>query len=245
MMYYAAANATGDVHCIGAAVGASPKGPFIAGADAIICPQHVGGAIDPSVFVDEANNDTLYLAYKVNGNVRGHGGECNNMKPPQVQTPIMLQRLNDDGVGIDSKFEAVQLLDRIEEDGPLIEAPCLIKAGDYYFLFYSSGCTRDPDYALRYAYASELTGPYTRAEPALLQTPDDKLVAPGSATVRFAYDNNGAGGGSTGNDVGGSWKMALHARVNTTIGGVRAFFTADLAFAETKVVLVNASTSVS
>ena len=249
ILYYAAAlNQSGSFHCIGTATASRPEGPYTPGEEPIICPQHKGGAIDPAVFVDETDSDALYLAYKVDGSTIGHGGECGNEKDPIEPTPIMLQRLTTDGLSVDHDAEAVQLLDRTEEDGPLVEAPQIVKAGDYYFLFYSSGCTRRPDYDLRYATSSHLTGPYERHEPAFLTTPEFRLTAPGSASVRFASSIGGHGIGTTGPSrddlTGGQWKLALHGRVNTTIGGVRALFTAGLDFDGRTVRMIDGSASV-
>lgn len=241
VLYYAATNGTGGIHCIGAAIGSSPAGPFTAGGAPIICPGRIGGVIDPTVFVDESDNNALYLAYKVDGNGRGHGGECNNMKDPRVPTPIMLQRMQDDGVTPKPGFDALQLLDRTKEDGPLVEAPVLVKAGDYYFLFYSSGCTRQPDYDLRYATATRLTGPYERHEPALVQTKDFRLTAPGSASIRHVGEGSNSGAEGTTGPSGSEWRLALHGRINTTIGGVRALFTAGLDFDGKDVKVVDAS----
>ena len=248
MLYYAAADDTGAVHCIGAAVASSPDGPFAAGDTPIICPRERGGAIDPAVFVDETDNNAIYLAYKIDGGVLGHGGECGNSKPPIVSTPIMLQRMQDDGLTVDPSSEAIEILDRTAEDGPLVEAPQVIKVGEQYFLFYSSGCTRQPDYKVRYANASNLFGPYQRHEPALLQTKDFRLTAPGSASVRYAGNSLGKGAegttGPNGNVVGGQWKLAVHGRLNTTVGGVRALFVAGLEFDGGDVKLVEGNISV-
>ncbi|KAL9049329.1 MAG: hypothetical protein Q9162_007279 [Coniocarpon cinnabarinum] len=249
VLFYAASINVGLTHCIGAAVASTPMGPFVPVHQPLVCPREAGGAIDPAVFVDEADNNAIYLAYKVDGDIRGHGGECNNMVEPVVPTPIMLQRLKNDGITLDKTFEPIQLLDRIAEDGPLIEAPSLVKAGDFYFLFYSSGCTRYPDYTLRYAFATNIAGPYTRAEPALLKTGDFSLTAPGSASIRYAHNVPGTsleGTSGPGSEDGapGSWKIAVHGRINTTVGGVRALFTAGVHFDGSLVTLVDGSTSV-
>lgn len=245
MLYYAAAKDTGGVHCIGAAVSASLTGPFLPNDAPIVCPVEQGGAIDPAIFIDEADNNAIHLAYKIDGNTKGFGGECNNMKDPIQPTPIMLQRMQDDGINTDTNTEPVQILDRTQEDGPLVEAPQIVKVDETFFLFYSSGCTRQPDYDLRYATAPSLTGPYERHEPPLLQTEEFKLTAPGSASVRYAGNplQMGAAGTIGPSEVvaGGQWKLAVHGRVDTTIGGVRALFTAGLDFDSEGVRLVEGS----
>lgn len=67
------------------------------------------------------------------------------MKEPIVPTPIMLQRMLKDGVSPDGS--AIQIFDRTAEDGPLVEAPDIVRSKEgIYFLFFSSGCTRDESY---------------------------------------------------------------------------------------------------
>lgn len=101
----------------------------------------------------------------------------------------------------------MQILDRSDEDGPLVEAPNLIQlANGTYVLFYSNHCFTSPDYSVRYATGDAVTGPFTKAATALLATGDAGLVSPGGAT-------NAEGGG----------KMLYHA--NCAAG--RCLYAAD------------------
>ncbi|OAX80845.1 hypothetical protein ACJ72_04817 [Emergomyces africanus] len=111
------------------------------------------------------------------------GGNCSDATPPLKSTPLFLQKMKPDGIRPDG--EPVQILDRLEkEDGPLIEAPNLVRsANGIYFLFYSSHCSDSRDYDVKYATARELAGPYTRAKTPLLKSGDFGLVSPGGATV--------------------------------------------------------------
>lgn len=85
---------------------------------------------------------------EIDGNNAGHGGDCGNSVEPVVSTPIMLQKMLRDGVTPDG--EPVQILDRTAEDGPLVEAPYLVRSKEgVYFLFFSSGCTRQSTYVSR------------------------------------------------------------------------------------------------
>ena len=195
-------------HCIGAATASSPQGPFQPLPTPIACPISEGGAIDAAAFTD--NDSTPYLLYKVDGNNIGNGGECGNTVQPRVNTPIMLQKLQANGTSPDGT--PVPILDRTAADGPLVEAPELIRSRDgIYFLFFSSGCTRNPSYDLKYATADNITGPYTRASAPLLQTGDWGLHAPGSAGVFSAGK--------------GQWNLVFHARVG---GKIRAMFVGRL-----------------
>jgi hypothetical protein len=208
-------------HCIGAATATSILGPYKPLPFPLACPISAGGAIDAAAFTDHDN--TPYLLYKVDGNNIGHGGECGNMARPRQPTPIMLQRLKPDGLSLEGT--PLQILDRTASDGPLVEAPDLVRSPEgIYFLFFSSGCTRAPSYDLKYATASNVSGPYTRADSALLQSGDWDLHAPGSAGL-FA-------------DGEGGWDVVFHARVAGKQGRVRAMFSGKLRFEGTEVVFV-------
>ncbi|KAK4612103.1 hypothetical protein CLAFUW4_13267 [Fulvia fulva] len=209
-------------HCIGAAVstGDSPAGPYEPLPESLTCPWEQGGAIDPEAFRDPSNGK-LYLVYKIDGNNIGSGGACGNTVSPIQKTPIMLQEMADDAVT--KAGEPIEIFTNEKQDGPLVEAPVLAQSPEgLYFLFFSSGCTRLDTYALEYATATHIRGPYTRVDKKLLKTGDWGLEAPGS--VGIAEDGNGG------------WSMAFHARVNYgEVGRVRAMFTTKLKFAGTQV----------
>ncbi|KAJ5104914.1 Glycoside hydrolase family 43 [Penicillium alfredii] len=172
----------GKHHCIGAAVSqdSDPLGPYIPQNEPFACPHKYGGAIDPSPFQD--TDGTMYVTYKADGNTVGHGGDCNNGKDPLVPTPIFLQQVQKDGVT--KVGDPVTILDREQSDGPLVEAPNIIRSADgTYFLFFSSHCFSTLGYNVKYAHSKSIKGPYQRADRALLQTGDFDLKAPGGATV--------------------------------------------------------------
>ncbi|KAF7179405.1 hypothetical protein CNMCM7691_008338 [Aspergillus felis] len=169
-------------HCIGAAVSEKedPLGPYQPIPEPLACPREYGGAIDPSPFRD--TDGKLYVTYKNDGNSIGHGGDCNNGKKPIVKVSIMLQELQDDG--ITPVGDPIEILRNEEEDGPLVEAPDIIRTDHgYYYLFYSSHCFTSPMYDVKYAYSTSLKGPYKRAPRALVKTGDFNLTSPGGATV--------------------------------------------------------------
>lgn len=195
-------------HCIGAATATSALGPYTPHPSLLACPIKKGGAIDPAAFTD--HDGTPYLLWKVDGNNIGHGGECGNMVRPRQPTPIMLQKLQPNGLTL--KGPPIKILDRTDADGPLVEAPELVRSHEgIYFLFFSSGCTRAPSYDLKYATAKSISGPYTRAKRELLRTGDWDLEAPGSPGL-FP-------------DGKGKWNLVFHARVTGEQGRVRAMFT--------------------
>lgn len=142
----------------------------------------------------------------------------------------MLQEMEDDG--ITKVGDPVEILTNIESDGPLVEAPMLIRSPEgVYFLFFSSGCTRENTYVVKYATSRNIKGPYTRAKNILLKTGDWGLEAPGSVGIT--------------EDGQGGWNMAFHARVNyELVGRVRAMFTTKLEFHDTVVKMVRDNTTV-
>ncbi|KAJ7146423.1 glycosyl hydrolase [Mycena epipterygia] len=220
VLYYSAtAAANTAAHCVGAATSTNIRGPYTPIDATIACPISQGGAIDPAGH--HHPDGSLYVVYKIDGNSLGHGGSCNNGVAPIQSTPIMLQKVAADGytpVG-----SAVQILDRSDADGPLVEAPSLIYVDGVFFLFFSSGCYAETTYDLSYATATSVTGPYTKAgapTAPLLVTGTYGLRAPGSAT--FAKDGS---------------KVVFHAYLGADINGGRGMWTGVPKFSGSTVTL--------
>ncbi|KAI0002306.1 glycoside hydrolase family 43 protein [Xylariaceae sp. FL0662B] len=175
-------------HCIGAAVSETITGPYTPYADPFACDLSKGGAIDASGFEDADGKQ--YVVYKVDGNSLGHGGSCMNDKAPIVATPILMQEVGSDGV---SRIgDPVQIFDRSKQDGPLVEAPSLLRTDEgLYVLFFSSGCYTEESYNVNYATSTSLTGPYQRADKPILITGQYNMRAPGGATGIFYKDGIG------------------------------------------------------
>ncbi|KAI0119267.1 glycoside hydrolase family 43 protein [Daldinia grandis] len=189
VMYYSGEVAKDSAHhCIGAAVADAITGPYIPEEEPFACDLSAGGSIDASGFEDEGGKQ--YVLYKVDGNSVGHGGSCSNTKKPIVPTPIMLQEVDDDGV---TKIgEAVQIFDRSDEDGPLVEAPSLLRTDNgLYILFFSSGCYLESSYNVNYATSTSLKGPFQRAQHPIIKSGEYTLQAPGGATAVHVGDKVG------------------------------------------------------
>lgn len=170
-------------HCVGAARSTNVLGPYIPLDQPFACPDVLtqGGAIDPDGFLDTSTNQR-YVVYKTDGNSIGHGGSCGNTVAPIVPTPLMLQEVGPDGITLVGN--AVQVLDRDDYDGPLIEAPSLYRSVEgIYFLFFSSNCFTTPKYDVSYATATNIWGPYTKSGRPLLVTSDADLVGPGGFDI--------------------------------------------------------------
>lgn len=174
VMYYSASTSEDDSkHCVGAATSDSIKGPYKPEDSPLACPLDNGGAIDADGYDDDG---TLYVSYKIDGNSLNSDG---NLHP----TPIMLQKLNDDGVTRNG--DPVQILKRSEADGPVIEAPSIVKSDGTYYLSFSSNMYNTLQYDVSYATASSITGPYTKSSEPLLVSGDPSnvgdLAAPGGS----------------------------------------------------------------
>ncbi|MCX7521145.1 glycoside hydrolase family 43 protein [Microbacterium sp. STN6] len=156
VMYFVAASATKTQQCIGVATSDSPKGPFEAHGDApLLCPVDEGGAIDPSTFVD--TDGTRYLVFKNDGNCCG------------LDTWLQIAPLTADGSALAG--QPTKLIKQSEQwEGTLIEAPVLVKHADEYVLFYSANDYGSGAYAIGYAEATSLLGPYTKHGSPLLST---------------------------------------------------------------------------
>lgn len=182
VLYFSARVAGHPHHCVGAATSRAVLGPYTPLPTPLACPLRAGGAIDASAFLDPADG-ARYLLYKVDGNSIGHGGLCGNTAAPVVPTPIMLQRVAPDGTTV-AGGAAVRIFDREKQDGPLVEAPSLMRAADgMYVLFFSSSCFSSAGYNVDYAVADSVAGPYVRAARPLIVSGMGGLMAPGGATV--------------------------------------------------------------
>ncbi|KAL9081353.1 MAG: hypothetical protein Q9157_000072 [Trypethelium eluteriae] len=211
VMYYTASTANDSaMHCTAAATASSVAGPYEPmGDEPWECSKPMGGAIDPSGFRD--NDGTRYVVFKIDGNSIGNGGDCNNGVAPIVPTPIMLQKVQSDGVT--KVGPAFTILTNEPVDGPLVEAPSLIRSsGGNYTLFYSSNCFTTAAYDVAYATATNIMGPYTRA--GSLFTSNTGMDSPGSADI----------------DADGT-HLVLHANAGTG----RALYTATINISENKV----------
>ena len=184
VMYFVAANAQPSLQCIGVATATAPEGPFVsAGEAALLCPPVEGGAIDPSTFTD--SDGTRYLVWKNDGNC------C------ALDTWLQMAPLSKDGLRLAGA--ATKLIKAgAPWEGALIEAPVLVRHGSKYVLFYSANNYSGASYAIGYATASTVTGPYTKHGPALLST--------ASSRGRFL----GPGGQDLVSPPGGSDQIVFH-----------------------------------
>lgn len=216
VMYFAGTSSQDpNKHCVGVATSSKPAGPYTPSDTPFACPLAQGGAIDAAGYVDDDGN--VYVVYKVDGNSLGGGGACGNGDGSHP-TPIVLQQVSPkDGITIIGP--ATQILDRGPYDGPLIEAPSLVKVDGVYFLFFSSNCYNGPYYDTSYATATNIAGPYTKASAPLLVT-GGRLNSPGGTTV----SKDGT-------------KILFHADLNPSDASTRQMWTGDIKISGTTVTI--------
>jgi beta-xylosidase len=152
LLYYTASARRENMQCVGVAVAADPKGPFVdAAAAQIVCQTKLGGSIDASPFRDA--DGSLFLYFKNDGN-RVH-----------ARTALWGQRLALDGMSVTGQpQEMVRDNERWEER--VVEAPTMVRAPTGYALFYSGGFFGwNPDegglspYGMGYASCTTPLGP--------------------------------------------------------------------------------------
>lgn len=203
VLYYTSLDTESGHQCIGAAFATTPRGPFVDDREsAFVCQRSLGGTIDASPFM--ADDGTKWLLYKNDGNC------CD------ITTELWIQRLADDGLS--TKGAPVSLLATDADwEGPLIEGPSMIQAGDHYWLLYAANDWNSDRYATGAARCASPTGPCTKlAEPLLASR----------------GDTAGPGGAEVFTDARGKDWIVYHAWVGDEIGyeagGTRSLFAVPL-----------------
>jgi beta-xylosidase len=173
VMYFVVRRAIerGGVQCIGVARSDNPLGPFRNVGDApFICQVDLGGSIDPSSFVDE--DGTRYVLWKNDGNCCG------------LQTWLFIQEVSPDGLTLVGEPTPLIRADQAWE-GILVEAPTLWRHEDRYYLFYSANSYQSPDYAIGYAVADDILGPYEKPsdDPLFETTITGGIIGPGGQDI--------------------------------------------------------------
>lgn len=176
VMYPTTTNFDPTFQCIAVATADSPEGPFeVVGEEMLICPAEEGGAIDASTFTDD--DGTPYLLWKNDGNCCG------------FDTWLYLAPLSADGLTLAGEPTRLVKQDQPWE-GDLVEAPTLVKRDGTYVLLYSANSYGGAEYAIGYATADAITGPYTKGEEPLFTTEasDGVYIGPGGQDVVVTPD---------------------------------------------------------
>jgi beta-xylosidase len=210
VLYYTARDRTSGFQCVSRAVASHPEGPYVDDSTTpFVCDRTMCGAIDPSPFVDDDGH--AYLLWKSDEN------DMRCRRPSRLWS----QPLTADGLALVCTPAPLLAVDRSWE-GPLIEAPAMLRHHDRYLLFYSANWYESADYAIGYATCVSPAGPCTKS------SGDHALVQSSKALL-------GPGGQEFFNDETGATWMAYHAwpAPNATYasGGARALRVTRLHFA--------------
>jgi arabinan endo-1,5-alpha-L-arabinosidase len=156
VMYFVAREPKSGKQCIGMATATAAAGPFVSTEKKpMICTLDEGGAIDPTTFTD--TDGTRYLVWKNDGNCCG------------LDTWLQVAKLSEDGSALAGP--TTKLVKQTESwEGNLVEAPTVVKHGSTYLLFYSANEYGADKYAIGYATATSILGPYTKHPTPFLTT---------------------------------------------------------------------------
>ena len=180
VMYFTSRDEASDKQCIGVATAPGPEGPFRAAGSmnekALICQSAEGGSIDPASFTDD--DGSRYLLWKNDGNCCG------------IETRIYLQKVSADGLTLEGE-PAVLIKNDLGWEGNLVEGPTLFKHNGKYYLFYSANAYNTERYAVGYAVADDIMGPYVKNPRPLLETDMQKGGAFGPGGQDILFDKDG------------------------------------------------------
>ena len=241
VLYYSAVSARAPgTHCVGTATATNVLGPYAPGDNPLACWPERGGAIDADGFID--TDGSIWITYKIDGNNPVNGKRYKDPTTQQDSTPIMLQKMQADGVT--PIRTPTQILDRSEHDGPLVEATTLVRSAEgTYFLFFSSNAYNTHWYDVSYATAPAITGPYTKTSTPLLVSyagaANENLSNVGSGFGQPVQARpQGALVGPGHADVSTDGKTLVFHAIQTDEPLVRAMYAAEISLSGTTVMLV-------
>ncbi|HWD55078.1 MAG TPA: glycoside hydrolase family 43 protein [Acidimicrobiales bacterium] len=162
-------------HCIGAAFGSSPTGPFVATDRPFICQLDHRGSIDARVFVDAGK---LIMLWKSEDNANPHVPGPDQGGP----TGIYAQDLSGDGRTLVG--QPVKILGPSQPwEGTIVEAPDMIEAWGTYWLFFSGNWYYSSSYGIGVAACQSPLGPCADVNPAPLLTTNLQGSGPGEESL--------------------------------------------------------------
>ena len=175
LLYYTARVEGTDQHCISYAEGSEPDGPFVDDSERPwLCPVDLGGAIDPSPFVDA--DGAVHLLWKNDGVTL------------RRESAIWSQPLTRDGRSFVG--EPVRLIETDQDwEYPHIEAPSMARVDGTYWLAYSANWWNQPAYGVGLARCTSPTGPCEKPFDGPVLASTDGAQGPGGA--EFFVDERG------------------------------------------------------
>lgn len=168
VLYFVARDRHCDKQTIGFATSQHPAGPYKCVMDRPMVAQvEQGGSIDPFLFTDD--DGSRWLIYKNDGNAVGQ------------PTTLYIQPLTPDGLNFAGPPTALFSNDQPWEGG-VVEAPCLWKHNNKYYMFYSGNGYGGAEYAIGYATAHRVTGPYQKRGKPMVRS-HGMVVGPGACCI--------------------------------------------------------------
>jgi beta-xylosidase len=171
LMYYVAREDASGVQCLALATADEAAGPFEdASSGPFVCQRELGGSIDAFAFED--TDGSRYLFWKNDGNAR------------DLDTRIWVQRLSADGTRPEGAPVDTGLRQTRPWQGALVEAPTVVLHDGTYVLLYSANDYGGDAYAMGYATATAVTGPYVdRSEQPWVDSEGDAAGPGGQAVI--------------------------------------------------------------
>ena len=163
------------IHCIGAAYGSSPVGPFVASEQPFVCQTDHRGSIDPRVFADGSD---LVLLWKSDDNANPYaaGPDQNG------NTGIYSQGLSADGRELIG--QPVKILGPGQPwEGTIVEAPDMVEAWGTYWLFFSANWYYSASYGIGVAACETPYGPCSDVSPKPFIGSNRQGLGPGEESV--------------------------------------------------------------
>jgi beta-xylosidase len=194
VMYYTARDVQAGLQCLAVAIAEAPEGPYVDESDEpFLCQYDEGGSIDAAPFVD--TDGTAWLLWKNDGNCCG------------MPTRMYAQQLSDDGLELVGDIVDLGLRNDAPWEAHVIEAPSIIELDGTYYLFYSANSYDSADYAVGYATADDILGPYEKAEENPILTSEGSAAGPGHQDIIEGPD--------------GEWWIVYHAWDADLVGDAR------------------------
>lgn len=165
-VYYTARRHDGRL-VVAVATAPRPEGPYTDHGEMV---AQEAGSIDAVAFTDEEGR--RWLLWKEDGNSR------------KLPTPISLQRLSEDGLRLVGERRVV-LTNDTPWEGAVVEAPFVLRHGEFYYLFYSGAgcCGSGCDYALGVARAKRMEGPWEKCPANPLLADNATWRCPGHGSI--------------------------------------------------------------
>jgi predicted GH43/DUF377 family glycosyl hydrolase len=169
VLYYATRSNVSGQQCLSTAVSGDPAGPFFDDTTVpLICQDHLGGSIDPDIYLDEFG--FAHVTWKSEDETVGG------------RARLWTQSLSADGRAVNGLPRELMTA----EDGweqKTIENPAMVRLDGQWVLFYSGGKWNTDGYSVGYALCDGANGPCRRTSTSRLRASGTTFAGPGGADV--------------------------------------------------------------